>query len=37
MLEESIKNRSAPENSFAPKFADKYLISKVKFNGSCLK
>ena len=34
--EESIKNPSTSDNIFAPKSAG-YPISKIKFNGNCLK
>ena len=36
MSEESIKNPSTSDNIFAPKSAA-YPISKIKFNGNCLK
>ena len=37
MSEESIKNPSTSGNSFAPKRNTDYQLSKVKFNGNCLK
>ena len=37
MSEESIKNPSTSGNSFAPKRNTDYPLSKVKFNGNCLK
>ena len=35
--QESIKNPSKPNNGFGPKGIDGYWLSKVKFNGNCLK
>ena len=37
MSEESLKNPSTPDNSFDPKGIVVYPLSKVKFNGNCLK
>ena len=37
MPEKSIKNPSTPDNSFAPNVIAAYPLSKVKFNGNCLK
>ena len=37
IAEESIENPSTPDNVFAPKTNTGHLLSKVKFNGYCLK
>ena len=37
MSEENINNPSTPDNSFVPKRIFGYPLSKVKFNGNCLK
>ena len=37
MWEESLKNPSTPDNSFIPKRIDAYPLSKVKFDGNCLR
>ena len=37
MWEESLKNPSTPHNSFILKRIDAYPLSKVKFDGNCLR
>ena len=37
MSDERIRNPSTSDNSFAPKWIFGYTLSKVKFNGNCLK